>query len=1061
MKNNLRYGIRKHKLGAASVFLGTMIVVGMGQDKEAAASEQKTTTVEENGNSATDNKVNETQTTTTNVNTIDETQSYSATATEQPSNATQVTTEKAPKAVQAVQAPQTAQPANLETVKEEVVKEEAKPQVKETTQSQDNSGDQRQVDLTPKKATQNQVAETQVEVAQPRTVSESKPRVTRSADVVDAKEASDVSEVKGTDVTSKVTVEDESKIEAPKGNNVQPHEGQRVVLKYKLKFQDGLKTGDYFDFTLSNNVNTHGVSTIRKVPDIKNGSLVMAKGQVLDNGRIRYTFIDYIKDKVNVTANLEINLFIDPKTVQSNGQQTITSKLNGKETSGTMQITYKDGVKNQYTNVNGSIETFDKEKNKFTHVAYIKPINGNNSDSVTVTGMLTQGSNENGTQPNVKIYEYVGTENGLPQSVYANTADSTQLKDVTNQMSDKLKVQNNGSYSLNFDKLDKTYVIHYTGDYLNGTSEVNFRTQLTGYPENRYKTYYYNNGYILTWDNGLVLYSNKANGDGKYGPIVDSNNFEFSEDSGNGSISGQYDAKQIIETEENQDNTPLDIDYHTAIDGEGGYVDGYIETIEETDSSAIDIDYHTAVDSEAGHVGGYTESSEESNPIDFEESTHENSKHHADVVEYGEDTNPGGGQVTTESNLVEFDEDSTKGIVTGAVSDHTTVEDTKEYTTESNLIELVDELPEEHGQAQGPIEEITENNHHISHSGLGTENGHGNYGVIEEIEENSHVDIKSELGYEGGQNSGNQSFEEDTEEDKPKYEQGGNIVDIDFDSVPQIQGQNNGNQSFEEDTEKDKPKYEQGGNIIDIDFDSVPHIHGFNKHNEIIEEDTNKDKPNYQFGGHNSVDFEEDTLPKVSGQNEGEQTIEEDTTPPTPPTPEVPSEPETPTPPTPEVPSEPETPTPPTPEVPGEPETPTPPTPEVPSEPETPTPPTPEVPSEPETPTPPTPEVPSEPETPTPPTPEVPAEPGKPVPPAKEEPKKPSKPVEQGKVVTPVIEINEKVKVVAPTKKAQSKKSELPETGGEESTNKGMLFGGLFSILGLALLRRNKKNNKA
>ncbi len=61
--------------------------------------------------------------------------------------------------------------------------------------------------------------------------------------------------------------------------------------------------------------------------------------------------------------------------------------------------------------------------------------------------------------------------------------------------------------------------------------------------------------------------------------------------------------------------------------------------------------------------------------------------------------------------------------------------------------------------------------------------------------------------------------------------------------------------------------------------------------------------------------------------------------------------------------------------------------------------------------------MPSEPETPTPPTPEVPAEPGKPVPPAKEEPKKPSKPVEQGKVVTPVIEINEKVKAVAPTKK--------------------------------------------
>nr|WP_274521591.1 fibronectin-binding protein FnbA [Staphylococcus aureus] len=1021
VKNNLRYGIRKHKLGAASVFLGTMIVVGMGQDKEAAASEQKTTTVEENGNSATDNKVNETQTTTTNVNTIDETQSYSATATEQPSNATQVTTEKAPKAVQAVQAPQTAQPANLETVKEEVVKEEAKPQVKETTQSQDNSGDQRQVDLTPKKATQNQVAETQVEVAQPRTVSESKPRVTRSADVAEAKEASDVSEVKGTDVTSKVTVT-ESSIEGHNNTNkVEPHAGQRAVLKYKLKFENGLHQGDYFDFTLSNNVNTHGVSTVRKVPDILNGSLVMATGKVLGEGKIRYTFTDYINNKVNVTANLEINLFIDPKTVQDNGNQKITSMINDHETEKTIPISYNPGVSNTYANINGSIETFNKADNKFTHVAYIIPKNGMSTESATITGTLMKGSNSNGNSPTVKIFEVLESNKELPKSVYANINDTNTFKDVTSQMKDNLTVSENGSYSLNIENLNKTYVVHYSGEYLSGSHEVDFRTQMTGHPKQQ-SIYYYNHGYTLTWDNGLVLYSNKANGDGKYGPIVDSNNFEFSEDSGNGSISGQYDAKQIIETEENQDNTPLDIDYHTAIDGEGGYVDGYIETIEETDSSAIDIDYHTAVDSEAGHVGGYTESSEESNPIDFEESTHENSKHHADVVEYEEDTNPGGGQVTTESNLVEFDEESTKGIVTGAVSDHTTVEDTKEYTTESNLIELVDELPEEHGQAQGPIEEITENNHHISHSGLGTENGHGNYGVIEEIEENSHVDIKSELGYEGGQNSGNQSFEEDTEEDKPKYEQGGNIVDIDFDSVPQIHGQNKGDQSFEEDTEKDKPKYEHGGNIIDIDFDSVPHIHGFNKHTEIIEEDTNKDKPNYQFGGHNIVDFEEDTLPKVSGQNEGQQTIEEDTTPPTPPTP---------------------------------------PTPEVPSEPETPTPPTPEVPSEPETPTPPTPEVPSEPETPTPPTPEVPAEPGKPVPPAKEEPKKPSKPVEQGKVVTPVIEINEKVKAVAPTKKAQSKKSELPETGGEESTNKGMLFGGLFSILGLALLRRNKKNHKA
>ena len=95
--------------------------------------------------------------------------------------------------------------------------------------------------------------------------------MTRSADVVEAKEASDEKVETGTDVTSKVTVESGS-IEAPQGNKVEPHAGQRVVLKYKLKFADGLKR-DYFDFTLSNNVNTYGVSTARKVPEIKMAQL--------------------------------------------------------------------------------------------------------------------------------------------------------------------------------------------------------------------------------------------------------------------------------------------------------------------------------------------------------------------------------------------------------------------------------------------------------------------------------------------------------------------------------------------------------------------------------------------------------------------------------------------------------------------------------------------------------------------------------------------------------------------------------------------------------------------
>ncbi|WP_061839569.1 fibrinogen-binding adhesin SdrG C-terminal domain-containing protein, partial [Staphylococcus aureus] len=884
MKSNLRYGIRKHKLGAASVFLGTIIVVGMGQEKEAAASEQNNTTVEESGSSATESKASETQTTTNNVNTIDETQSYSATSTEQPSQSTQVTTEEAPKTVQA-------------------------PKV-ETSR----------VDLPSEKVADKETTGTQVDTAQPSNVSEIKPRVKRSTDVaVVAGEA----KATGTDVTNKVTVENGSEIVGHKQdmNVVNPHNAERVTLKYKWKFGEGIKEGDYFDFTLSDNVETHGISTLRKVPEIKSSTedKVMANGQVIDERKIRYTFTDYINSKKDLTAELNLNLFIDPTTVTKQGKQNVKVTLGNKEIEKEFDIKYLYGVKDRMgVTVNGRIHTLNKEEGRFSHFAYVKP-NNQSLTSVTVSGQVTKGNKSGASNPSVKVYKHIGSDE-LAESVYAKLDDANKFEDVTNKVN--LSYTGDGGYSLDFSDLDnsKDYVIKYEGEYDQNAKDLNFRTHLSGYHKNYpyYPNYYY--PVQLTWNNGVAFYSNNAQGDGKDKP-----------------------KEPIIEH-----STPIELEFKSEPPVEKHELTGTIE--ESNDSKPIDFEYHTAVEGAEGHVEGIVETEEDSIHVDFEESTHENSKHHADVVEYEEDTNPGGGQVTTESNLVEFDEDSTKGIVTGAVSDHTTVEDTKEYTTESNLIELVDELPEEHGQAQGPIEEITENNHHISHSGLGTENGHSNYGVIEEIEENSHVDIKSELGYEGGQNSGNQSFEEDTEEDKPKYE--------------------------------------QGGNIIDIDFDSVPQIHGFNKHNEIIEEDTNKDKPNYQFGGHNSVDFEEDTLPKVSVQNEDQQTIEEDTTPPTPPTPEVPSEPETPTPPTPEVPSEPETPTPPTPEVP----------------------------SEPETPTPPTPEVPSEPETPTPPTPEVPAEPGKPVPPAKEEPKKPSKPVEQGKVVTPVIEINEKVKAVAPTK---------------------------------------------
>ncbi|KMS30296.1 hypothetical protein FE74_15140, partial [Staphylococcus aureus] len=66
-----------------------------------------------------------------------------------------------------------------------------------------------------------------------------------------------------TDVKNKVEEEEGSKIVGQKQdtNVVKPHNAERVNLKYKWKFGEGIKVGDYFDFPLSDNVESHGIST--------------------------------------------------------------------------------------------------------------------------------------------------------------------------------------------------------------------------------------------------------------------------------------------------------------------------------------------------------------------------------------------------------------------------------------------------------------------------------------------------------------------------------------------------------------------------------------------------------------------------------------------------------------------------------------------------------------------------------------------------------------------------------------------------------------------------------
>lgn len=488
----------------------------------------------------------------------------------------------------------------------------------------------------------------------------------------------------GNDITQNVQI---IKSEIEGKDTVNPHNAERVTLKYDWQFPNGMKEGDYFDFSISNNVNTHGISSTRKLPELKNGSVVMATGQLLDEHNIRYTFTDYIDNKVNVVGSLSLNLFIDPKEVTTEGKQTITSQLNGKATTKDVNIAYLNGINNRGLNINGSIEYINKETNTFKHIAYVNPIK-NTIQNPIINGNVTSGIPTTG-QPTVKVFEYIG-QSPLNQSVYADTSDTQNFKDVTSTLTDKLSITN-GSYTLAMNQLDKTYIITYEGQYMSEANELNFLTQFAGYPSTY--PYYYT---TVKWENGVVFYKNNGTGQGTDQPLLESNLISFTEDSGDGVIRGQYEGP-MVEVEEDEYNETFD----SQPDDVTGFNPNIIE--EHEDSAPIDFEEDTGTEEITGAYNGAMEFEEESNYIDFIEDTTQEGMSGSNtnevtkeieennLVEYEEETTPEGmsGSNTNEvieeveeNNLVEYEEGTTPEGMSGSNTGEAT-----EEVEENNLVE--------------------------------------------------------------------------------------------------------------------------------------------------------------------------------------------------------------------------------------------------------------------------------------------------------------------------------------------------------------------------------------
>ncbi|EIE3622036.1 carboxypeptidase regulatory-like domain-containing protein [Staphylococcus pseudintermedius] len=699
------YSIRKHKLGVASFLLGTLFVVGHANNAEA--SEVSTTTQEQNAEK-------------------EQTKTEGELTTEV---AQQAVSESAPTAENMQETTSVASENAKEVTASDSTQEVTKTEAKDTATMKDSEIAQ-PVSEVNKPVTQTAPVQT------PTTATEHKsPRQVQ--EVTSPEDTKVINVENGTDVTSKVKVETSSITGHQnndktyrQSNTVNPHKAERVTLNYDWSFENGIKAGDYFDFQLSDNVDTNGISTVKKVPNIvdtQNNDTVIAFGEINEQNRVRYRFTDYVNQKENLKGKLALNLFIKPDKVQTAGNITVSSKLGNQVTSQNFNIQYIDGVKNRAgVTLNGRIDTLSKTDQTFTHFATFKP-NNNALTSVTITGKVKNGALQNGKAGEVKVYEFIGSGE-LPQSVYANVNDTKQFNDITKSMK-SIKNNSNG-YEITFDmnKDNHPYIIVYQGHFNNNAKDFDFSTNATGYQnlnQSEYSYYWpYNYSFNLTWDNGVAFYSNNASGEGNDKPVPPT-----------------YGYSPTVNTIQD-----THADYPVMTFQQPG-------TLEETEDSMPITTLTESGEDRGENTSPIIETTEDSQPVEFEEETNHGIQDvtlHADAVDFEEETNHGEQDTVHHSDVVEYDEDTTTGMLTGAISDHTTEEGTMEYTTDGLLIEFDDEM---NPNVSGQYDDIT----------------------TDTIEESSHIDTFTELESEFGQHDGIVTFEEDTIVEKPKTEKGNRV----------------------------------------------------------------------------------------------------------------------------------------------------------------------------------------------------------------------------------------------------------------------------------------------
>ncbi|PTG46639.1 hypothetical protein BUY09_05825 [Staphylococcus chromogenes] len=514
MNNKVKttHGIRKYKIGAASVVLGTVIFLANHSSGEVKAAEVDTVgpdTLQ--------------QTTQVNTNLKNENLTKSETPVQSNQHLQKNVDLKTNEGIERHQSKSIAQP----------VKHEAS----QMTQNEDIQTTKVANDVQPTISPRSSNPQPQIQKASPISQDTINTAQIRQAAQKSQQNDNSVQLIpKGQDISQKVKVQS-AVIQGKHKIKINPHNGEKLTLKYKWLFDNNIQPGDYFDFELSKNVNINGVSKGRKIPHIFHGKEIVAIGELLNDHRARYIFTNYVKDHKNVQANLDLNLYIDPKVVTQNGYQTITSKLGQNTAQRIVNVEYLKGISQKGVNINGAFREINKANNTFKHIAFVSNLNNQVKSGTLIGNVLSQQVKAG--NPIVKIYEAMG-HGLLNPSVFADTTNIKAFKDITPEMVNNIYYTNNG-YQMDIEDLSKNYVVVTEGKYAKDAHLLKYQTQLIGYPNmfSGYRTAH------MGWTNELKFYKNNAAGYGTTTSNLDKDDF----------IVNDEKSKEILKGKENTRKT--------------------------------------------------------------------------------------------------------------------------------------------------------------------------------------------------------------------------------------------------------------------------------------------------------------------------------------------------------------------------------------------------------------------------------------------------------------------------------------------------------------------------